>query len=350
MNARAPIPVTLLTGFLGSGKTTLLNALLRAPELADTAVLINEFGSVGLDHLLVERLDENTVLLDAGCLCCTIRDDLARTLRDLLARRASGAIPAFRRVIIETTGLADPAPILHTLIIDPVGGAAYRLEGVVATVDAVHGLGQLASQPESTKQAAVADLIIITKTDLVGAAGLAELERALACLNPGAPRLPSANASLDAGAVIGLGLYDPEKRGADVRGWLRAEALRDQGGHHHHDPNRHDAAIHSFCLEFGAPLDWAELADALEMLTAVAGDGLLRVKGIIDVAGEQLPRVIHAVQHIVYPWAQLPDWPANWERRSRIVFIVRGLERDYVESAFRHFVVAPLIREGAPLA
>lgn len=349
MSAGHPIPVLLLTGFLGSGKTTLLNALLRSPELADTAVLVNEFGTVGLDHLLVERLDEHTVLLDAGCLCCTIRDDLAQTLRDLLSRRARGEIPEFRRVIIETTGLADPAPILHTLILDPVGGAAYRLDGVVATVDAVHGLGQLARQPESAKQAAVADLIVITKTDLAAAAGRAQLEEALARLNPGAPRLPSANGSLAASAVLGLGLYDPGRRGDEVRGWLRAEALRERHGHRH-DPNRHDAAIHSFCLEFGAPIDWLELADALEMLTAVAGDGLLRVKGIIDVAGEDLPRVIHAVQHIVYPWAQLSGWPRQWERRSRIVFIVRGLERDYVESAFRHFVAAPLVRDPAPLA
>jgi G3E family GTPase len=349
MNAGHPIPVLLLTGFLGSGKTTLLNALLRSPDLVDTAVLVNEFGTVGLDHLLVERLDEHTVLLDAGCLCCTIRDDLAQTLRDLLARRASGEIPAFRRVIIETTGLADPAPILHTLILDPVGGAAYRLDGVVATVDAIHGLGQLARQPESAKQAAVADLIVITKTDLADSPGRAQLEEALARLNPGAPRLPSANGSLAASAVLGLGLYDPERRSADVRGWLRAEALRERHGHHH-DPNRHDAAIHSFCLEFAAPIDWFELADALEMLTSVAGDGLLRVKGIIDVAGEDLPRVIHAVQHIVYPWAQMASWPRQWDRRSRIVFIVRGLERDYVESAFRHFVAAPLVRDQAPLA
>ncbi len=347
--ASHPIPVLLLTGFLGSGKTTLLNALLRSPELIDTAVLVNEFGTVGVDHLLVERLDEHTVLLDAGCLCCTIRDDLAQTLRDLLARRASGEIPAFRRVIIETTGLADPAPILHTLILDPVGGAAYRLDGVVATVDAVHGLGQLARQPESAKQAAVADLIVITKTDLADPHDLARLEEVLAGLNPGAPRLPSANGSLAATAVLGLGLYDPEQRSADVRRWLRAEALRPRHSHRH-DPNRHDAAIQSFCLEFAAPIDWSELADALEMLTSVAGDGLLRVKGIIDVAGEGRPRVIHAVQHIVYPWARLEEWPAQWVRRSRIVFIVRALERDYVESAFRHFVTAPLVGNPAPVA
>lgn len=341
------IPVTLLTGFLGSGKTTLLNALLRAPALADTVVLVNEFGEVGLDHLLVERLDEHTVLLDAGCLCCTIREDLTRTLRDLLGRRARGEIPAFRRVIIETTGLADPAPILHTLIVDPLGAAAFRLEGVVATVDAVHGDGQLSRQFESVKQAAVADLIVITKTDLAQPDVLAELERRLARLNPGARRLHSANADLAADAILGLGLYDPSERGADVRGWLRAEALREIAPHRH-DANRHDAQIQSFCLRFEEPIDWSELADALEMLTSVAGEGLLRIKGIIDVAGAHAPRVIHAVQHIVYPWAQLEQWPPSLERRSCIVFIVRGLERDYVESAFRHFVAAPLAERSGP--
>ncbi len=344
--AGQPTPVLLLTGFLGSGKTTLLNALLRAPSLCDTVVLVNEFGEVGLDHLLVERLDEHTVLLDAGCLCCTIREDLAQTLRDLLGRRARGEIPAFRRVIVETTGLADPAPILHTLIVDAIGGAAFRLDGVVATVDAVFGMEQLSRQFESLKQAAVADLIVITKTDLAEPALVERLERRLARLNPGARRMHSAQGNLAADAVLGLGLYDVQGKTPDVRRWLRAEALREASGHHH-DLNRHDGAIHSFCLVFDDPIDWSELADALEMLTAVAGDALLRVKGIIDVAGDERPRVIHAVQHIVYPWAQLERWPADWDRRSRIVFIVRGLERDYVESAFRHFVAAALSAEPA---
>ena len=339
-----PTPVLLLTGFLGSGKTTLLNALLRSPALAETVVLINEFGEVGLDHLLVEQLDEHTVLLDTGCVCCTIREDLVTTLRDLLSRRARGAIPAFRRVVIETTGLADPAPILHTLIVDSIGGAAFRLDGVVATVDSVHGMDQLSRQFECVKQAAVADLIVLTKTDIAEAGVLERLERRLARLNPGAGRLRAALGNVPAEALLGLGLYDPGSHSPEVRRWLRAEAVRDASGHIH-DPNRHDAAIHSFCLAFAEPIDWSELADALEMLTSVAGDGLLRVKGIIDVAGEECPRVIHAVQHIVYPWAQLEQWPAQWDRRSRIVFVVRALERDYVESAFRHFVGAALSDE-----
>jgi G3E family GTPase len=333
----ALIPVNVVTGFLGSGKTTLLNRLLRAPQLAGTAVLVNEFGEVGLDHLLLERIDAETVLLQSGCVCCTIRGDLADAMRALLGRRERGLVPRFDRLAIETTGLADPAPIVSTLLAEPVLRHHVRLGNVIATVDAVNGALHLAEHPESGKQVAIADRIVLTKTDLVEDARVAQLQAALRGLNPTAPVLdasdPLAPDDLMAGDV-----YDPARRSAEVRRWLDQEAHRAAaaGPRHRHDPNRHDRDIRAFCLTFPQPLDWTGFGIWLTMLLHAHGARVLRVKGILNVAGLATPVVIHGVQHLIHPPAHLEVWP-DADRRSRIVFIVRGLDQGMIERSLAAF-------------
>lgn len=360
-----PIPVTVLTGFLGSGKTTLLNALVRRPELARTAVLINEFGEVGLDHLLVERVDGDLVLLSSGCLCCTVRGDLVEALGRLAERAEAGEI-AFDRVVIETTGLADPAPILHTLMAEPGIASRYRLDGIVTTVDAVVGEATLDSQAESVKQAAVADRIVITKADLAGPERVARLERRLAALNPGARQITATMGAVEPRDLLNAGLFDPSRKIPDVAAWLNAEAYG--GDHHHHhdhdhdhghghghehhhdghgardtprDVNRHDSRISAFCLTFETPLEWSALATWLEMLIVTRGESLLRVKGILDLVGQERPVAIHGVQHLFHPPARLPAWPkrpdGTDDRRSRLVFIVRDLPRSVIEEGIAAF-------------
>jgi G3E family GTPase len=330
------LPVSVLTGFLGSGKTTLLRHLLRQPELADTAVIINEFGEIGLDHLLVESSNEDMLLLASGCLCCTIRGDLIQTLRRLYKRRAKGEIPAFGRVVIETTGLADPAPILHTLMQDPMLSEVYRLDGVIATVDAVNGMGQLDRQRESVKQAAVADRIVLTKTDLAGST--AALEARLRHLNPAAPLLRAIEGHLAPAGLFDAGLYNPASKSLDVQRWLREEAFAegdrhrhdDHGDGHDHDHaaldrNRHDDHIRAFCLRYETPLDWPKFVDWIEMLISLHGANLLRVKGILNIEGNTGPVAIHGVQHLFHPPVELPAWP-DGDRASRLVFITRDIE------------------------
>jgi G3E family GTPase len=343
-------PVTLLTGYLGSGKTTLLNRILQSPAARDTAVLINEFGEVGIDHLLVRQSSEQVEVMANGCICCSVAGDMVRALRELHFKRANKDVPFFRRVIIETTGLADPAPIMHTLLELPVVAARYALSGVVTTVDAQHGMSQLDRQHESVKQVAVADRIVITKVDLVEPSALGALRERLATLNPGAILLQTGSAD-DLGdaspeTLFDTGLYQPDKHAPDVLRWLNAEAYRAVQSSSasvlslrspRAEPPRHDERIRSCSVRIESPIEWDDLVNAIEMIQAMRGDNLLRMKGIVNVVGESSPRAIHAVEHSLYPAARLPAWPSD-DRSTRLVFIMRDLDPNFVHETLAAYV------------
>lgn len=361
------IPVTLLTGFLGAGKTTLLNHLLRQPQAAGSAVLVNELGTVGVDlHLLdprlLEKVDETLVVLDSGCICCSVQGDLVRALKGLFMRALRREIPAPRRVLVETTGLADPAPVIHTLMAEPFIAGRYRCDGVIAAVDATHALQQLGAHREAVRQVAMADRLLITKCDLADDAGREALKRRLAGLNPAAAQIEVRMGEAGADAFFGCGLYDPAGKVPDVTAWLGEEAVQARQAAHaapqwrrpgtgarhaaadaapEAAARRHDEGVASFVLRFDAPLPWFEFSDALGLLLQLHGNRILRIKGLLDVAGDPLPRVVQCVQHTVYPPASLPAWPDQppfGDHRSRLVFIVRDLPREAVEAMFAAFV------------
>ena len=339
----ALIPVTLLTGFLGSGKTTVLNHVLKQPGMAATAVIVNEFGEIGLDHLLVERSSEDVVLLNSGCLCCTVRGDIVDTLTNLFVDRVKGKVPFFTRVAIETTGLADPAPILHTLMTDPIVAARYVLDGVVTTVDAVNGAGSLDRQPEAVKQAAVADRLLLTKTDIAEPGARQAIEARLKELNPSAAIVSVAQGAIASALLFNIGFYDPATKSLDVRRWLRDESFEgDHGqdvghGHKHPDVNRHDDRIRAFCITREQPISWAALSTWLDGLAAMRGDDLLRLKAIVALSDRpDQPVVLHGVQHLFHPPVLLPEWPSE-DRRTRMVFITRDLSRETIETTLAAF-------------
>jgi len=326
----ARIPVNILTGFLGSGKTTVLRHVLRDPAFADTAVLINEFGAVGLDHLLVGALEEAPVLLASGCICCSIRGDLSRAMRDLHARRQRGEVPPFGRVIVETTGLADPTPILATLTADLVIRRHFRPGNIVATLDALHAERGLTQHPEVARQAAIADRLIVTKTDLAPAHAVARLRQKLHWLNPAAPVVEAVLGVVDPDILIGHDIHAAETRMMEARHWMQGDGAWPQGGH------TDGTAITSFCLRLHDKLDWSAFGLWFSMLAHRHGEKLLRVKGILHVEDSETPVAIHAVQHVIHAPEHLPEWP-DAERGSRIVFITQGLEQDAVERSLQAF-------------
>ncbi len=335
-----PIPTAVLTGFLGAGKTSLLNNLLKEPMLANACVIINEFGEIGIDHLLVEKSDDNIVELAAGCLCCTIRGDLINTLTDLLARRDQGTIKEFDRVVIETTGLADPAPVLHALMSDPLLLNRLRLEGVITAVDGVNGWATLDAHPEAVKQVAVADRIVLTKLDLLH--GVEGEEKMFAIigrmrkLNPSARLLTTHRGEATAPRLFNMGLFDPATKTANVKGWLADEAVARQH-HHHHDVSRHDAHIRSFALREANSISPQGLELFLELLSAQHGANMLRMKGVIKVSDDpSRPLAIHGVQHVFHPPVRLSSW-TDGIAETRLVFIVKDIAQAEIENLFRAF-------------
>jgi G3E family GTPase len=367
-----PIPLTVLTGFLGAGKTSLLNRLITDPALAETAVIVNEFGEIGLDHLLVKPVSEGVVLLQSGCLCCTLRGDLVDALEQLLRDLDNGRA-VFRRVILETTGLADPAPVLQTAMAHPYLVMRYRLDGVIAVVDAVNGSSTLDAHMESVKQVAVADRIVLTKTDLLpppypppasarsrvsatryagegregDKRGKEELIARLRALNPAAPILDAAAGEATSDRLLACGLFDPAAKIPDVKRWLAAEAYAEQAhadhDPHQHDVNRHDDRIRAFSFAADAAIPAAMLEMFLDLLRSVHGPNLLRLKGIVKLKETpESPLVIHGVQHIFHPAVRLPRWP-DGDERTRIVLITRDLDPSAVQKLFDAFLGA-----GAP--
>ena len=327
------IPVNVLTGALGSGKTTLLKALLRAPRLEGTMVLVNELGEVGIDHHLVEHASESTLLLENGCLCCAMRDDLKTALKDLHSRRARGEIPRYERVVVETTGIADPVPIAYTLLAEPVLQHHYRLGNVVTVVDAVNAPAQLDRFAESVKQVALADRLVVSKLDIAGPGALAALRPRLERVNPDAPIVTAEAPDLDPVGLLIADIHDRRSKSAEVERWMRstADAAAAHEGHH-----PHAAGITACCFTFDAVLDWTAFGVWMSMLLHRHGNRVLRMKGLLNVQGVPGPVLVNGVQHLVHPPAHLDRWPDE-DRRSRIVVIANGLDREEIERSLDAF-------------
>ena len=334
MNQITQIPVTVITGFLGSGKTTLLSSILKKKEMQKTAVIINEFGEIGLDHALIEHTDENIVELQSGCICCTIQGDLNKTLIDLFDKMMNGKVSSFNRVLIETTGLANPVPIIHTLMSSIELIRIYSLDGVITVVDSVNGEKTLDLHEESLKQLALAEKIILSKTDIIDKDEIKSLIYRIKEINPVSQIVYSKFGNIPLEEIFGLGAYDPYKKSADVKKWLAAEKYKDKKHHHHHDVNRHNENIRAFSMMSENPVNMIAFSFFRDMITAALGANLLRMKGIINFAGEERPAVIHGVQHIFHPVQWLETWPDN-DRRTKLVFITQNIKKEQIEDFFR---------------
>ena len=333
MNQITQIPVTVITGFLGSGKTTLLSSILKKKEMQKTAVIINEFGEIGLDHALIEHTDENIVELQSGCICCTIQGDLNKTLIDLFDKMMNGKVSSFNRVLIETTGLANPVPIIHTLMSSIELIRIYSLDGVITVVDSVNGEKTLDLHEESLKQLALAEKIILSKTDIVDKDEINSLIYRIKEINPVIKIVYSKFGNIPLEEIFGLGAYDPYKKSADVKKWLAAEKYKDKKHHHHHDVNRHNENIRAFSMMSENPVNMIAFSFFRDMITAALGANLLRMKGIVNIAGEERPAVIHGVQHIFHPVQWLETWPDN-DRRTKLVFITQNIKKEQIEDFF----------------
>ena len=334
MNQITQIPVTVITGFLGSGKTTLLSSILKKKELQKTAVIINEFGEIGLDHALIEHTDENIVELQSGCICCTIQGDLNKTLIDLFDKMMNGKVSSFNRILIETTGLANPVPIIHTLMSSIELIRIYSLDGVITVVDSINGEKTLDLHEESLKQLALAEKIILSKTDIVDKDEINSLIYRIKEINPVSQIVFSKFGNIPLEEIFGLGAYDPYKKSEDVKKWLAAEKYKDKKHHHHHDVNRHNENIRAFSMMSENPVNMIAFSFFRDMITAALGANLLRMKGIINIAGEERPAVIHGVQHIFHPVQWLETWPDN-DRRTKLVFITQNIKKEQIEDFFR---------------
>ena len=334
MNQINQIPVTVITGFLGSGKTTLLSSILKKKEMQKTAVIINEFGEIGLDHALIEHTDENIVELQSGCICCTIQGDLNKTLIDLFDKMMNGKVSSFNRILIETTGLANPVPIIHTLMSSIELIRIYSLDGVITVVDSINGEKTLDLHEESLKQLALAEKIILSKTDIVDKDEIKSLVYRIKDINPVSQIIFSKFGNIPLEEIFGLGAYDPYKKSEDVKKWLAAEKYKDKKHHHHHDVNRHNENIRAFSMMSENPVNMIAFSFFRDMITAALGANLLRMKGIVNIAGEERPAVIHGVQHIFHPVQWLETWPDN-DRRTKLVFITQNIKKEQIEDFFR---------------
>ena len=363
-----PVPVSIVTGFLGAGKTTLLNRLLKDPALAGCIVIINEFGEIGLDHLFIETREDGLVLLASGCLCCTVRGDLIDRLDDLMRQRDTGKIEQFNRIVIETTGLADPAPILQSVMSHPYLAARYSIDGTVTLVDAVNGAATLDAHMEAVKQAAVADRLVLTKTDLLDeASGIeAALRARLKALNPAARIIDVNRDIFSALDLVQCGPFDLSGKSPDVAAWLNEEAYRDHGHDHHHhehdhghdhhehghdhghdhgqnphDVNRHDSHIRAFCLATDDAIPTAAFDMFLSLLKSAHGEKMLRMKGLVKLAeNPDHPIVLQGVQHVFHPPVMLEAWP-DQDHRTRMVFITRDLEEQFVKGLWNALLGRP---------
>ena len=348
-NADTRIPVTLLTGFLGAGKTTLLNHLINDPNAGRIAVIMNEFGAAGLDHDLIEASTEETILMQSGCLCCTFRGDIAKTLGKLMARKQRGEL-SFDRIVIETTGIAEPAPIVHTLVVDELMPQHYRMDGIVTVADAATGAQTLETHVEATNQLALADLIVVTKTDLVTPEALKDYEARLASINALAPRIHADHGMVPMGSLFGLSALREEAVSEDIATWLgRVGAAGKQGvnGPHVHHNGHGEGKIRSASIELPEPIPISVFDFWLDMLIAIKGPDLLRVKGIVHVEGLDWPFVFHGVQHVFDPPVPLTCWSGP-DLVSRVVVIARNMTEEDLASSLNMLRMQPTEFDKTP--